>query len=173
MTIDLSVFRRTMGRFASGVTVVTTREETRLYGLTISAFLSLSQDPPLVLISVASTTLVGDVIARTGIFAVNILSEQQQHLSRGFSTCSTERYEHFCHAEYFTRQTGAPILAQSTAYVDCCLVRTCEGGDHTLFIGEVKALDVSDLPPLLHFRGAYHHLCEPAPQALPLFLACS
>ena len=160
MTIDLSTFRRTMSSFASGVTVVTTQHEGRPYGLTISAFLSLSLQPPLILICVDSKTQMSSMLAQTGIFAVNVLSERQQWLSRGFSTRSVERYEHFCHAEYFAGPTGAPILVGCAAYIDCRLQTTYDGGDHTIFIGEVQALDYYDVSPLLYFRGNYHTLAE-------------
>lgn len=124
-----SNFRRTMGSFASGVTIVATHWEGRNSALTLSAFLSLSQDPPLVLICIDKRTAICSIIEQAGIFAVSVLSQGQEHLSRCFSSRGQERYQHFCHAAYSTKVTGAPILEGAVAYTDCRVVKTCEGGD--------------------------------------------
>lgn len=156
--IDLADFRRTMGSFASGVTIVTSSYEGTLYALTLSAFVSLSSDPPLVLVCIDKQTAASAFIEQAGIFAVNVLSSDQEQLSRCFASRSQERYESFCHANYTSKVTGAPILEGSVAYADCRLVTTYEGGDHTIYIGQIVALGTGDATPLLYYRGAYHTL---------------
>lgn len=153
--IDLANFRRTMGSFASGVTVVTSYYEGSSSALTLSAFVSLSYDPPLVLICIDKRTAIGAFIERAGIFAVNVLSEDQERLARCFSSRSQERYECFCHADYDSKVTGAPILKGTVAYADCHVVMTYEGGDHTIYIGRIVALEANDAAPLLYYRGKY------------------
>jgi flavin reductase (DIM6/NTAB) family NADH-FMN oxidoreductase RutF len=140
MTIETGFFRQVMGRFTSGVTVVTTCCNSIIAGLTVSSFTSLSLDPPLILICVdrASGTL--EILRESQIFAVNILTAQQVELSRCFATPSEDRFEHFCHAPYHTAATGAPILDDVLAFIDTRLVAEYPGGDHVIFVGQVEAM---------------------------------
>jgi flavin reductase (DIM6/NTAB) family NADH-FMN oxidoreductase RutF len=140
MTIETAFFRQVMGRFASGVTVVTTRYNDVIAGLTVSSFTSLSLDPPLILICVdlASGTL--EALRESKTFAVNILTSQQVELSRCFATPSEERFEHFCHASYHTAATGAPILDDVLAFIDTRIVAEYPGGDHVIFVGQIEAM---------------------------------
>ena len=94
-------------------------------------------------------------IERADIFAVNVLSNDQEWLARCFASCSQERYECFCHANYSSKVTGAPILEGNVAYADCRVVMMYEGGDHTIFIGHIVALGTNDTTPLLYYRGKY------------------
>ena len=100
MAIEKEFFRQVMGRFATGVTVVTARSRETLAGLTVNAFCSVSLNPPLVLVCVDLTSATLPVIRESGVFAVNILTDKQEHLSRCFATPSRERFECFCHAGY-------------------------------------------------------------------------
>jgi len=140
MTIEKGFFRQVMGRFTSGVTVVTTHSNNVIAGLTVSSFASLSLDPPLILICVdqASSTL--GILRESKIFAVNILTSQQVELSRCFATLSAERFEHFCHASYHIAATGAPILDDVLAFIDTRLVAEYPGGDHIIFVGQIEAM---------------------------------
>ena len=140
MTLDTTFFRQVLGRFTSGVTVVTTRYNNSIAGLTVSSFVSLSLDPPLVLICVdrASGTL--EILRNSQIFAVNILTSQQVELSRCFATPSEERFEHFCHAPYHIAATGAPILDNVLAFIDTRLFAEYPGGDHVIFVGQIEAM---------------------------------
>src|SRR6266581_1783967 len=140
MTIEIDFFRQVMGQFTTGVTVVTTRSHEGLAGLTVNSFTSVSLDPPVVLICVDlySTTL--PFIRASGTFAVNILTSEQEALSRCFATTSEERYKHFCHASYNIAATGSPILDGGLAFIDSRIVAEYPGGDHVIFLAQVVAM---------------------------------
>src|SRR6266566_1000828 len=140
MTIEKDFFRQVMGQFATGVTVVTTRSNEGLAGLTVNSFTSVSLDPPLVLICVDLFSTALPFIRDSGTFAVNILTSEQEALSRCFATTSEERYEHFCHASYHSAATGSPILDQALAFIDSRIVAEYPGGDHVIFLGLVVAM---------------------------------
>lgn len=140
MAIETTFFRQVMGHFASGVTVVTTRCNNVIAGLTVSSFVSLSLDPPLVLICVDQASGTLEILRDSRIFAVNILTAQQVELSRCFATPSEDRFEHFCHASYHTAATGAPILDDVLAFIDTRLVAEYPGGDHVIFVGQIEAM---------------------------------
>jgi flavin reductase (DIM6/NTAB) family NADH-FMN oxidoreductase RutF len=140
MAIEKAFFRQVMGRFTSGVTVVTTRYNNVIAGLTVSSFTSLSLDPPLILICVDQASGTLESLRQSKIFAVNILTTQQVELSRCFATSSEDRFEHFCHAAYHTAATGAPILDGVLAFIDTRLVAEYPGGDHVIFVGQIEAM---------------------------------
>src|SRR5205085_9850585 len=140
MPIEKDFFRQVMGQFATGVTVVTTYTERGPVGLTVNAFCSVSLDPPLVLICVDLRSHALARIRESGIFAVNILTNRQEQLSRCFATSSEERYEHFCHAGYHVAATGSPVLDDVLAFIDVRIVAEYPGGDHVIFLGEVAAM---------------------------------
>jgi len=156
MTFDPDDFRSVLGRFASGVTVVTTRDaEGRDHGLTVSAFCSLSLDPPLVIVCVDRTASVYPVLARAEHYAVNILASTQEALSRRFAGKDPNRFE----GVGFTRgKTGVALLDDTLAYVECRRVAQHEGGDHTIFVGEVEDGLARSATPLLYYRGGYAQL---------------
>src|SRR5579859_1185616 len=186
MAIDTNLFRQVMGRFPTGVTVVTTNHQGALGGLTVSAFCSVSLEPPLILICVDLTSNTLPLIRESKAFAVNMLTNQQEHLSRCFATHSQERFEYFCSCTYHTAATGAPILDDVHAWIDARVVAEYPGGDHVIFLGQVEALgtagqvtfsdgaDTSQntLPtsdpahpadeqhPLAYYRGEYRHLAK-------------
>ncbi len=153
--IDESLFRQTMSHFASGVTVVTTAHEGRLAGLTVSSFASLSLRPPLVLICIDHTADSHDVIAAAGQFAVNILAEGQEYLSRRFAMSDGEK---FAPHSYTLSPSGLPLLHGVLAQIECRLHSSLPGGDHTIFTGEVFNARVFSGRPLLYFRSGYHQL---------------
>ncbi|QBD78262.1 flavin reductase [Ktedonosporobacter rubrisoli] len=140
MAIEKDFFRQVMGRFATGVTVVTTSNQGVLAGLTVNAFCSVSLNPPLVLVCIDLSSNTVPLFRDSKAFAVNMLTEQQEHLSRCFSTASPERYEYFCHATYHTAATGAPILDDVLAFIDARIVAEYPGGDHVIFLGQVEAM---------------------------------
>jgi flavin reductase len=121
MALEKDFFRQVMGQFTTGVTVATTCGNGRAAGLTVSAFTSVSLDPPLVLICIDLRSNVLAHFRESGFFAVNILTNRQEALSRCFATTSEERYLHFCHADYHVAATGAPILDGVLAFVDAVL----------------------------------------------------
>ncbi|MDZ7267040.1 MAG: flavin reductase family protein [candidate division KSB1 bacterium] len=152
-------FRQVMGRFATGVTIVTTRAGGIIHGLTANAFCSVSLAPPLVLVCVNKAAQSHDLIRQGGCFAVSILAASQRAAARRFAREELPARERFADLRLRTAITGAPILEECLAWLDCRLVATHEGGDHTIFVGEVVALGQNaDLPPLLYFRGSYHTL---------------
>jgi flavin reductase (DIM6/NTAB) family NADH-FMN oxidoreductase RutF len=145
MTIEKDFFRQVMGQFATGVTVVTTRSQEGLAGLTVNSFTSVSLDPPLVLICVDLYSTALPFIRASGNFAVNILTSEQEALSRCFATTSEERYEHFCHASYHCAATGSPILDGALAFIDSRIVAEYPGGDHVIFLAQVVAMGTDGL----------------------------
>ena len=153
-------FRRTLGAFATGVTVITTHGEADAYGMTANAFSSVSLDPPLVLVCVISGTRGAEVIEQNGVFAVNILGADQEPISRFFA--SRDRpggRAGFAEASHTTAVTGSPILEGAGGFLDCRLVDSHEAGDHFIFIGEVVALGFEDeFVPLLFHGGKYRRV---------------
>lgn len=156
MGIDEFEFRRVMGHFASGVTVVTACHEGTCQGITVSSFASLSLAPPLILVSIDQRSVMHDMIERTGAFAVNILAEDGEWLSRLFASRDVDKFER---VRYRLGTTGAPLLDDALATIECRLHQKLPGGDHTIFVGEVIAGDVrAEQAPLLYFRSGYHSI---------------
>ena len=163
MSFTAPEFRRALARFATGVTVVTTVFEDKFYGLTVSAFCSVSLNPFLVLISIEKTSQTHDILHKSQVYAVNILTIQQQYLSERFARKDVEGGKTFDDIKLHTAETGAPLFDEALAYIDCHVVAEYDGGDHTIFLGEVVNLYYNDqvdpvgqeLPPLLYFRSHY------------------
>ena len=153
--MDPSEFRRVMGHFPTGVTVVTSRhEDSTPCGLTVNAFSSLSLDPALVLICVEKEADSFNCIDRSGVFAVNILEEGRgEALSRRFSTWGVD--DKFRGVAYRTERTGCPILDVALAWVDCRVTERVLAGDHIIFVGEVLEADAHEGSPLVYYRGGY------------------
>ena len=154
MTFDPNDFKRAMAQFASGVTVVTTRHGDTPIGITASSFTSLSLNPPLVLVSLDKKLFTHNVIAESGVFAVNVLSARQWELGMRFAGLKPEIKDRFAGLKTTTAALGNPIFPESLAWVDCKVWNMYDGGDHTIFVGEVKDLSVSDadVPLLYHNR---------------------
>lgn len=155
-------FRSALGAFATGVTVITTRGPDHVYGMTANAFSSLSLDPPLVLTCVISATEGERNIRANGIFAVNVLSDRQEPISRYFASKDRPRgLGAFAEVPFQEAVTGAPILTGIAAYLDCRVADAHDAGDHVIFIGEVLDLGVyPDARPLLFHGGRYASLAE-------------
>ncbi len=148
-------FREALRNFASGVTVVTTADQDRPAGMTVSAFSAVSLDPPLIQICVDRQAFTHEVIARAGQFAVNILAEDQAHLSRLFA--SHEQHK-FASVSYRRSDTGLPLLDGVLTALECRVVEAVAAGDHTIYIGEVLATHIGAGAPLLYYQSAYHQL---------------
>ncbi|MGH3105100.1 MAG: flavin reductase family protein [Gaiellaceae bacterium] len=155
-------FRAALGAFATGVTVITTRGEDHLYGMTANAFSSVSLEPPLVLVCVISGTEGASVIERNAIFAVNILGASQEPISRYFASRERPRgLDAFREVPHGIAVTGAPILEDIAGFLDCRLAATHEAGDHVIFIGEVLALGSDpEVKPLLFQGGKYRFVSD-------------
>ena len=156
MPIDKDEFRKAMSRFASSVTVVTTRtEDGEPKGLTVSAFCSLSLEPPLVLICIEKNASLHQFLREGAHFAVNILSEEQELVSRRFASRDPSRFEGVGHKK---GATGSPLLEDVIAHVECVVTASYPAGDHTIFIGQVEAAQTTEGKPLAYFRGGYSRL---------------
>lgn len=155
MSSEQAEFRKVMGWFATGVTVVTTRVGNRPYGLTANAVTSVSLNPPLILVCVDHQADSFAPLSESGAFAVNILSEQQEELSRRFAQTGIDK---FSDLPYRQGTTGSPILEGVLGFLECRVVKSYVAGDHTIFIGEVQALGDSGGRPLLFFGGQYTRL---------------
>lgn len=155
-------FRNTVGSFATGITVITTRGHDHLYGMTANAFSSVSLDPPLVLVCVIRDTEGSRNISSNSIFAVNVLSEPQEAISRYFSGRDRPRgLDAFKDVPHRAAVTGAPIIDGAAAYLDCRLAATHDAGDHLIFVGEVVALGQDpDARPLVFHGGRYRFVSD-------------
>ncbi|WP_097875266.1 flavin reductase family protein [Streptomyces sp. ms184] len=150
-------FRRVLGHFASGVTVVTARDADGPTGFTCQSFASLSLDPPLVSFMVARTSTTWPRIARAGVFCVNILGADQGALCRGFAVSGADKFAGVAYGE--APATGSPLLDSVPAWIDCRIHAVHTGGDHLIVVGRVAALGAEeDGEPLLFHRGAFGRL---------------
>ena len=157
--IGPDAFRRLLGAFASGVTVVTTRDpDGAPAGMTASAFSSVSLDPPLVLVCIANDSGLHDVLRAAPRFAVNVLADDQAALSVRFAGARSQRFTGVAIAE--TGGESPPLLGGAAAYLVCETTAVHPGGDHAIFVARVVAGESFDRPPLLHFRGEYRQLAE-------------
>ncbi len=150
MSVDPAAFRTVLGHFSTGIVVVTGEGPV---GMTAQSVASLSLEPPLVLFCPAKASTTWPSIRRAGAFCLNILAADQQDLCTVFARSGGDK---FLGVRWRSGITGAPILADTLAHVECQLVDVHEGGDHDIAIGRVVALDVQrDAQPLLFFRGKF------------------
>ncbi|VUX47443.1 Flavin reductase [Candidatus Defluviicoccus seviourii] len=157
MTETQTDFRLALSRFASGVCVVTATDPGgRAYGVTISSFCSLSLDPPLVLFCIGKKTSGLEACAGGAAFAVNVLSEQQLHLSDVFAR---KEHDKFADVAFTIGGNGCRILEGCLATLECSRVETYEGGDHLIVVGRVDQMAYADGGlPLLRFTGRYRRI---------------
>ncbi len=150
---DRRDFRRALGQFATGVTVVSTRaKDGRRVGITVNSFSSVSLDPPLVLWSLSRQSSTFEDFACANHFAINVLAANQHHLSRQFSTPLPDKFEG---VECLEGTAGCPLLKGATAYFVCRNVRQFDGGDHVIFLGEVEEYKWNEGEPLVFHSGRY------------------
>jgi flavin reductase (DIM6/NTAB) family NADH-FMN oxidoreductase RutF len=161
LSVEKDVFRRVMGRFPTGVTVITTRHGEHLHGMTANAVTSLSLEPMLVLICVDKTADTHDLLAETGVFTVNILREDQREISDRFAKKHRDGAHKLGGVPYRDSPSGCAIIEGALAYLDCKTVLRYEGGDHTIFVGEVTdAAEEGEGEPLVFYRGRYGKLAS-------------
>lgn len=155
-TLDASQFRRLMGSWATGVTVVTSHGPRGPHGMTANAFLSVSLEPPLVLISVGQENDSHAIIQETKAFAVSILSAEQEAISLRFARRRPDSERAFDGVAWTPSPQGLPWLDGALGCLECTLETAMEAQDHTLFLGRVTALrEGAPDPALLYFRSAY------------------
>jgi 3-hydroxy-9,10-secoandrosta-1,3,5(10)-triene-9,17-dione monooxygenase reductase component len=155
-SIDADAFRNVLGHFASGVTVLTTADASGVdYGMTVSAFSAASLTPPLVLACIDRDATMHDVLAVGARFAVSVLSERQEELSRRFSGPEEHRFEGLGVSR---GMTGVALLDGAIAHVECRILARQPAGDHTIVVGEVVSAAAHGGRPLVHYRGGYTQL---------------
>ena len=157
MPIEKNQLRQVMGHFATGVTIITTvNKEGQMHGLTANAFTSVSLDPPLLLISVDKKAESWPAFEESKVFTVNILADDQEALSRKFAVSGGNKFEG---VSYKIGANGAPILDGALAYLECKVTTAIDGGDHTIYLGEIEQAETSvEGRPLLFFRGGYREI---------------
>jgi len=164
VVIDPREFRNVLGRFATGVTVITTEFEAQVYGMTANAFMSVSLSPPLILISVDNRARMNGYLAASRRYGVSILAEDHEHFSRHFAGRPLEGLE-----ITFTKQSNMSVLAGAVAHLVAKVVQIYPAGDHTLYLGQVEHLAWREGKPLLFYAGQYGqlHLEPKAPSEPP------
>lgn len=153
---DSAAFRRVAGSWATGVAVVATPDtDGRLFGLTVSAFSSLSLDPQQFLICLDRAADSLPVVERSGLFCVNLLARGQEAISRRFASRSADKFDGVA---YRRLASGLPVLDGVIGYVACRVSALLPGGDHVIVVGDVLQLEAFGGDPLVHFRGEYRTL---------------
>lgn len=149
-------FRATLGRFATGVTVITTTAGERDYGMTVSAFASLSLEPPMVLVCLDEGATMNRLLGEGAAFGVNVLAAGQEALSRRFA--SGDPADRFAGVGYSRGALGAPLLDGTLAWLECTVAARHPGGDHAIVVGRVAETGVREARPLLYYRSGYASL---------------
>ena len=156
MPLDTRKFRDVMGTFTTGVTIVTTIDNKTPHGITANSFTSVSLSPPLVMFCLGKSSTNFESFMASDCFAVNILSSQQDALSTRFATFEGDRFDGL---NWTAWDTGAPILENVIAAIDCRLETSHDAGDHVIVLGLVVRAEVqNNAPPLLYFKGGYERL---------------
>lgn len=150
--VDPKAFRRALGSFPTGVTIITTPGVDAPAGVTANSFASVSLDPPLVLWSIAHTSRSHAAFQRSAHFAINILADNQVGVSQAFASASSDK---FSLVDWHRGRTGSPLIDNALAYFDCVCEARHEGGDHTILIGRVVDFGRSDGSPLAFSQGRY------------------
>ena len=157
MAVAADSFKQALARWASGVTIVTARHGADVHGMTVSAFASVSLEPPLVLVCADKTSNTNALIQRSGVFSVNVLARGQEALSNKFASKKQE-WERFVGLECKDGATGCPRIPGAAVALDCTVTQTVDAGDHLVYIGYVEDAAVTDSAPLVYYRAAYHTL---------------
>lgn len=161
MAVKSESYRDALRHFPSGVTIVTIKAGDQIHGLTVSAFASVSPDPPLVCVMIDHRHSAFELLETEGaVFAVNILRQGQEELSNRFAWVKIE--DRFAEGKWSTAETGAPVLEDALAWLDCTLHTRHQAGTHTIYVGEVVASSTPhpDEPPLVYWNRGYRKLVE-------------
>jgi flavin reductase (DIM6/NTAB) family NADH-FMN oxidoreductase RutF len=154
MGIGNDEFKAVMTKFAAGVTVVTTVDtDGTLFGLTATAFTSLSMNPPLCLVCVDKTTGSHDPIERSRLFAVNFLTDQQESVSNTFASRRDDKFDNVKHEK--GPATQCPVFPEALAWLECEISDVLPGGDHDIFVGMIKKVQINGGLPLDYWNGGY------------------
>jgi flavin reductase (DIM6/NTAB) family NADH-FMN oxidoreductase RutF len=159
MSLEPREIRNVMSHFATGVTVVTTKNKSGMpFGLTANALTSLSLNPPLLLVCIDKGAQCYSCFEESGVFGVNVLSEEQEELSRHFATKGGEKFKGL---NWHMGEYGVPNLDGAMGHIQCKVVGNHEGGDHTIFVGEILSATATGDRPLLFFKGEYRRFPLP------------
>jgi len=157
LAVDALAFRHALSQFAAGVTVVTTRSaDGTPRGLTVTAFCSVSLEPPLVLVSIDNRSEAHDGFA-AGTFAISVLAEEQEEISRRFAVPGPDK---FAEGTYTDGSSGLPLVSDALAHLQCRVVSMVPGGDHTIYVGRVEDARVREGRPLVYHGRGYRRLAE-------------
>jgi flavin reductase (DIM6/NTAB) family NADH-FMN oxidoreductase RutF len=152
------LFRQVMGRFATGIAVITTEIDGQVHGMTANAFMAGSLHPPLCVISIRNESRLCGMLLRSNMYGVSFLSEQQRHLSNHFAGQRLAEV-----APEFRHCAGVPVLDRALAVIAATVVDTATCGDHTLFVGHIAHMEAGEGKPLLFSRGRYAGIDEDHP----------
>ena len=159
MAITANSFRDALRHFPAGVTIVTMKTDQEVHGLTVSAFASVSPDPPLIMVVIDHKHKAFSILEQDeAVFAVNILGHDQQHLSDRFAWLEEE--DRFKEGDWDVALTGAPVLRDALAWLDCTIYARFSAGTHHIYVGQVQASSVPgpDGPPLVYWNRDYRNL---------------
>jgi flavin reductase (DIM6/NTAB) family NADH-FMN oxidoreductase RutF len=160
MPTDWNSYRETMRHFATGVAVLTVRDGSTIHGMTANSFASLSKEPMQMLVCIMKNSTTHELVTRSKIFALNILSSEQKTIAQRFAKQIPFPPDPFADIPHHREATGAPIFDECIAFVDCRVVAMHDGGDHTIFVGRVEAAGLGSTHEnlLLWYNGSYHTL---------------
>ncbi|MDJ0788847.1 MAG: flavin reductase family protein [Myxococcota bacterium] len=154
MSVDADAYRAAMSRWATGVTIVTSRSGDTIHGMTVSDFCGVSLEPPLVAVCADKTANTHKLIEQGRVFAANVLTADQQALSNKFAS-KKEEFQRFDGLDCPTAVTGAPLIPGALVSFDCRVVAAHDAGDHVIWVGRVEEIVSGEGEPLLYFGGAY------------------
>ena len=156
MPITKEEFKQALSRFASGVTVITTIDKDKKpHGITVSAFCSVSLEPPLILICIDKNAGSYGAFQESRSFVVNILGDDQQHISNQFALPIPDKFDGM---DFHLNDQEIPVLNEAIVNLECKLKESYEGGDHTIFVGQIEKSLVREGDPLVYCSGNYHQL---------------
>jgi hypothetical protein len=165
VAVNPEIFRDALAQWPSGVTVVTTLADGNWHGMTASSFSSVSAEPPLVSVCLLKGIYTHDLIAKSGVFGINILAADQTELGKRFAGMIPEITDRFDGVDCHTSQTGVPLFDHALAWIDCRVVFEYEGGDHTIFVGEVlDAGNPRKSAPLLYHSRSWGQFADQLPE---------
>lgn len=168
MTLDSGRFREVMGLFATGVTVLTIPPAEDPHGITVNSFTSVSLDPPLVLVCLDHDSTAHERLSGQEGYCVNVLATDQRHLGEYFAGMTDGETSPFEVEPTHTAVTGAPVFSESLGYLDCTVESAVAAGDHTIYIGRVRAAESlrrgDPARPLTYFTGNWGTVDSTAPR---------
>ena len=158
---DTKEYRKTLGTFATGVTIITTHDEGEDFGFTANSFTSVSLDPPLVLFCIKEDATFISGVSKSEVFGVNILSNLQEHLSNKFANPALLNDQRYADTESTLSNLKCPKIRGALAYLDCKMIDMTKSGDHSIVIGQVISFErQGDGNPLLYYGGGYRSLSD-------------